>query len=249
MFNRKCHSSKIYLIISIFSRDSEDSLNYSSSLCFRDLLITEPANDMPSITRGVGRKASLETENNVSTSTMKLETDNNKSNAYARRGSDKSLGFSDDSLSNDSNHSNLSPQEPSCSSSGFKSVESRLSPDSLCETAKDNCEEYYELPLPNECSNLDTTHILELVKRTIDSNMPQKGFALLRKRNDVDDSISSVHDMSNLNLEYSSGLQIELQVLRNKDSTGNKGIKLRRISGDQYEYGKLCQQLITSLSV
>uniref|UniRef100_A0A182YP74 non-specific serine/threonine protein kinase n=2 Tax=Anopheles stephensi TaxID=30069 RepID=A0A182YP74_ANOST len=57
---------------------------------------------------------------------------------------------------------------------------------------------------------------------------------------------------SNLSLEFSGGLQIELQVYEgrnSKDSNTSKGIKLRRISGDQYEYGKLCQQLITSLTV
>lgn len=57
-------------------------------------------------------------------------------------------------------------------------------------------------------------------------------------------------DISNLSLEYSGGLQIELQIYggKCKDSC-NKGIKLRRISGDQFEYGKLCQQLISSLTV
>lgn len=65
------------------------------------------------------------------------------------------------------------------------------------------------------------------------------------------DSSFAVGESSNLSLEYSGGLQIELQVFegRMKDSHSGKGIKLRRISGDQNEYGKLCQQLITSLTV
>lgn len=57
-------------------------------------------------------------------------------------------------------------------------------------------------------------------------------------------------DISNLSLEYSGGLQIELQIYGgNCKDNCNKGIKLRRISGDQFEYGKLCQQLISSLTV
>ncbi len=109
------------------SKDSDDSLDGQSSITLQGLIISEPSSDMPSITRGVvGRKSSLEIEH--------------KQEIYERRGSDRSdkssLGFSDDSLSNDSNI--LSPgQEPSASS-GFKScdshsdhTESRLSPDSL----------------------------------------------------------------------------------------------------------------------
>jgi hypothetical protein len=87
---------------------------------FSEYLIREPSSDMPSITRGVGRKASLENENKqqnsqqqIVMSSVKIETD-----PYARRGSDKSLGFSDDSLSNDSNQS---PAQEVSHSSGFKS--------------------------------------------------------------------------------------------------------------------------------
>jgi hypothetical protein len=247
--------------------DSEDSLDgQHQTTSFQGLVISEPSSDMPSITRGVGRKASLENENNYNNhqqphhSNMKLET--NESSNYQRRGSDKSLGFSDDSLSNDSNHSNLSPvQEQSAmsASSGFKSagdsshqlsdlLESRLSPDSLCESRSDE----YELPLPHGCVHLDTTRILELVKKTIDSKMPPKGCVL---NNNISSSAmpstSNAEQTNNLSLEYSGGLQIELQVCegKNKDSNGGKGIKVRRISGDQNEYGKLCQQLITSLTV
>uniref|UniRef100_A0A182NJ75 Non-specific serine/threonine protein kinase n=1 Tax=Anopheles dirus TaxID=7168 RepID=A0A182NJ75_9DIPT len=294
--------------------DSDDSLNCchtaggsssatTSGLGFSGLLITEPSSDMPSITRGVGRKASLDTENNSSATTAssaKLDT-SDISESYVRRGSDKSLGFSDDSLSNDSNHSNLSPgQEPatvSVSSSGFKSADSnseqdsaaRLSPDSLCDSTKgggSSGDECYELPLPQECSSLDSARILELVKRTLDSTMPPKGcvYGHGNKRGNGAGGASSADTSaltdgafgtdraapqaaaacsgragtdadagSNLSLEFSGGLQIELQVYEGRTSKDNsntgKGIKLRRISGDQYEYGKLCQQLITSLTV
>ncbi|XP_062544542.1 uncharacterized protein LOC134211571 isoform X4 [Armigeres subalbatus] len=245
------------------SHDSDDSLNCKSSgLGFQGLLISEPSSDMPSITRGVGRKASLETENNSTSTSAKLDTDTSES--YARRGSDKSLGFSDDSLSNDSNHSNLSPSQEPSASSGFKSCDShseqdaRLSPDSLCDNKMDEC---YELPLPQECSALDTSRILEMVKRKIDSKVPPMGCVFYTQKSDPDggqlsrsemDSSLAMGESSNLSLEYSGGLQIELQVFegRMKDShNSGKGIKLRRISGDQNEYGKLCQQLITSLTV
>uniref|UniRef100_A0A336MN49 non-specific serine/threonine protein kinase n=2 Tax=Culicoides sonorensis TaxID=179676 RepID=A0A336MN49_CULSO len=231
--------SEITLVaLSDSSHDSEDSLegnNSKTTTSFQGLLITEPSSDMPSITRGVGRKTSL--ENETSKHESKLETD---VDTYARRGSDKSLGFSDDSLSNDSNLSPCGP-EPS-GSSGFHShseFESRLSPDSLSDRRLSD--EYYELPLPYDCSNMESSHILEIVKKTIDSKMPPKGFS------EATASTSSV-DASNLNIEYSSGLQVELQVFEGRTKE-NKGIKLRRISGDQLEYGKLCQQLITSLTV
>lgn len=245
------------------SHDSEDSLDAQSSMTMQGLIISEPSNDMPSITRGViDRKSSLEIEN--------------RQENYERRGSDKSLGFSDDSLSNDSNI--VSPgHEQSKSESGFKScdseiTESRLSPDSLSDSRRMS-EECYELPLPHECSDLDSSRIIEIVKQTIDLKMPPKCFIVHNSIQEMGNSASGSSntnstnsangaiasgcsdmpfslDISNLSLEYSGGLQIELQVYggKCKDSC-NKGIKLRRISGDQFEYGKLCQQLISSLTV
>lgn len=242
------------------SHDSEDSLDAQSSMTMQGLIISEPSPDMnmPSITRGtssIGRKSSLEIEHRQET--------------YERRGSDKSLGFSDDSLSNDSNI--VSPgHEQSVASSGFKSgdseiTESRLSPDSLSDSRRMS-EECYELPLPHECSDLDSSRIIEIVKRTIDLKLPPKCYTKCLEANnygsgggggmtgatsadgeDCSEMPFSL-DISNLSLEYSGGLQIELQVFNSKDNC-NKGIKLRRISGDQFEYGKLCQQLISSLTV
>lgn len=268
------------------SRESDDSLDTNNSndtmrrstsavtspgnggkiSMFHEFLIKEPSDDMPSITRGVGRKASLENEYNkqvnfpmASSSCVKVETDQ-----YARRGSDKSLGFSDDSLSNDSNQS---PAQEVSNSSGFKSTEEeRLSPDSLSE-CRGQSEEYYELPLPTECRNLDHGSIMEIVKKQINSKMPPKGFIVNKNEMDMRPGPSNQHhipeDMSNMNLEYSGGLQIELKICERgigggsgapgssaMDIAGSKGIiKLRRISGDQNEYGKLCQQLLTSLTV
>lgn len=240
------------------SHDSEDSLDAQSSMTMQGLIISEPSNDMPSITRGVVRKSSLEIEQ--------------RQDAYERRGSDKSLGFSDDSLSNDSNI--VSPgHEQSVASSGFKSgdseiTESRLSPDSLSDSRRMS-EECYELPLPHECSDLDSSRIIEIVKQTIDLKLPPKCFIVhnaIQEANNFGSSSTGAMtstngedcsaempfslDISNLSLEYSGGLQIELQVYGGKSKDNcNKGIKLRRISGDQFEYGKLCQQLISSLTV
>lgn len=233
----------------ITASSSDESLETQNSMTMQGLIISEPSNDMPSITRGVGRKSSLDIEN--------------RQENYERRGSDKSLGFSDDSLSNDSNL--ISPsQEPSGASSGFKSgdseiTEAPLSPDSLSDSRRMS-EECYELPLPHECSDLDSSRIIEIVKQTIDSKMPPKCFILHKMdsthamsngsvETESDMQLNSI-DISNLSLEYSGGLQIELQVYGGKCKDNcNKGIKLRRISGDQFEYGKLCQQLISSLTV
>lgn len=226
---------------------SEDSLDAKTSMTLQGLIISEPSSDMPSITRGVGRKSSLEIEH--------------RHDAYERRGSDKSLGFSDDSLSNDSNL--VSPcHDPSAASSGFKSgdseiTEAPLSPDSLSDSRRMS-EECYELPLPHECSDLDSSRIIEIVKQTIDSKMPPKCFVVHKMEPSQqagetfghDSEVPFSLDISNVSLEYSGGLQIELQVYGGKcKDQCNKGIKLRRISGDQFEYGKLCQQLISSLTV
>jgi hypothetical protein len=268
--------SEITLVaLSDSSRDSDDSLDTNNSndtsrrttstvttpgtgsrgiSMFHEFLIKEPSDDMPSITRGVGRKASLENEYNkhptcTIPATVKIETDQ-----YARRGSDKSLGFSDDSLSNDSNHS---PAQEVSHSSGFKSTEEeRLSPDSLSES-RASSDEYYELPLPNECRNLDMPmpSIMKIVRQQIINKVPPKGFII-----NADVGNHHVHeDASNMSLEYSSGLQIEVKICeRQIERAGtsmdpqlqSKGIiKLRRISGDQNEYGKLCQQLLTQLTV
>ncbi|KAM8714187.1 hypothetical protein ACLKA7_014342 [Drosophila subpalustris] len=278
------------------SRDSEDSLEpHTPVMSLQGLIITEPSSDMPSITRGIGRKASLDCDsgsaNHATTSCNASASASANAEAH-RRGSDKSLGFSDDSLSNDSNNLSPSCQEPSASS-GFKSDShsemgdhtecGHLTPDSMCDSRRMSDEMCYEVPLPHECSNLDSTRILEMVKQTIDSTMPPKGFVLHKGSISSEDSgaesrHSSASNASssevtanpnpmpaaaachyggeppttNLSLEYSGGLQIELQVCegRSRDHHGAaKGIKLRRISGDQFEYGKICQQLISTITM
>lgn len=240
--------SEVTLVaLSDHSHDSEDSLDAQSSMTMQGLIISEPSCDMPSITRGVGRKSSLEIENRQDT--------------YERRGSDKSLGFSDDSLSNDSNI--VSPgHEPSSASSGFKTgdSESRLSPDSLSDSRRmsEDCYQF-ELPLPHECCDLDSSRIIEMVKQTIDSKMPPKCFILHKMNASTQEMSEAVGNgsigsgevpfpLDNLSIEY-SGVQIELQIYGGCNKGINKTIKLRRISGSEFEYGKLCQQLISSLTV
>jgi serine/threonine-protein kinase SIK3 len=286
--------SEITLVaLSDSSRDSDDSLDTNNSndtsrrtastvttpgastgikgiSMFHEFLIKEPSDDMPSITRGVGRKASLENEYNkhqqaAATNSVPIcvKMDAATAEQYARRGSDKSLGFSDDSLSNDSNQS---PAQEVSHSSGFKSTEEeRLSPDSLSES-RASSDEYYELPLPNECRNLDVPSIMEIVRhQIINSKIPPN--RINQNRNECDGSnqhfFNTTDDATNMSLEYSSGLQIELKICERQansekagtSSTDNnhsasKGIiKLRRISGDSTEYGKLCQQLLTQLTV
>lgn len=281
--------------------DSEDSLEGHHSITFQGHLISPTlanASDHCSITTGVGRKLSLEIEQHHSQPPhhhlQHLPSQNH--HFEHRRDSDKSLAFSDDSLSNDSAQLSPSQENPSAaSSSGFKSggeshseatcfdhtdMSARQTPDSLSGisaastlAAHTTTDEYYEMPLPYECYNLDATQILEIVKQTIDSKMPPVGFVLHNHQQQSSDD-SSVQpngsaNVHNLSLEYSGGLQIELQVCNgrrtavidngppmttgNGDSgnqgLGNMGLKMRRISGDQSEYGKLCQQLISSLTV
>ncbi|XP_045770774.1 serine/threonine-protein kinase par-1-like [Maniola jurtina] len=108
-------------------------------------------------------------------------------------------------------------------------------------------QEYYEVALSTVCSQLDSHRIVELLKETINTRVPPQNIFV-----ETGDQIGK-HDDSEaltgfLNLEYSGGIQIELVVCENK-AKEKKGLKMRRISGDQREYGKLCQQLITSLTV
>lgn len=286
--------------------DSEDSLEGQHSITFQGNMVSPTyavAPEYGSITTGVVRKLSLEIDQHHGAHPHQHQQHHLPSQPHhhfdQRRDSDKSLAFSDDSLSNDSVQ--LSPGQdggPSAaSSSGFKSggeshseatcydptdLAARLTPDSLSGTAMlpgltTRDDECYELPLPYECYNLDATRILEIVKQTIDSKMPPVGFVLHQHQHQSESSqIGSSADPSgststhNLSLEYSGGLQIELQVCdgrrnaatadNNEPSTlgsgengsqvlGNMGLKMRRISGDQFEYGKLCQQLISSLTV
>lgn len=96
----------------------------------------------------------------------------------------------------------------------------------------------FEVELSEVCSKLQATDILEMLKRTINDQVPPK-FCVVKSESD---------DLSNkLSLEYEGGIQIELKIItKQKDS---KGLKMRRISGDHLVYNQLCQQLISCMTV
>lgn len=95
-----------------------------------------------------------------------------------------------------------------------------------------------EVPLSDEWSRLNSEDILDHVKRRIiHARAPPKGFIL---REEVEGS--------GLNLEYPGGVQIELRVCESEEREV-KGIKMRRISGDQLQYSQLYPQLISCITV
>lgn len=334
-----CLGSEITLVASS-SEDSIDSLE-NSKYHIPQFVISEPSDldNRPSITKGIGRKISQDTE--VHEKDMDIPSPK-EIECYLRRGSDKSLGFSDDSLSNDSANAS-----PNCDqnvqsmysnivsiSSGFSekggsfsenresfsdrgsfsergdygrsSISERsdfgrgsfsekgetprtsFSAQGMLGEVKEYCEdvymskddeeinriqrstmdlrlsdicrpddkipillspqkvscvqEYYEVTLSTVCSKLDSQRIIELIKEAINTRVPPRNIFVETSKCTDSDSLTGF-----LNLEYSGGIQIELIVCENK-AMEKKGLKMRRISGDQREYGKLCEQLITSLT-
>ncbi|XP_026734813.1 serine/threonine-protein kinase SIK3-like isoform X3 [Trichoplusia ni] len=372
-----CLGSEITLVASS-SEDSMDSLE-NTKYSLPQFVISEPSDldDRPSITKGIGRKVSQETEpaehKEVDSNTDKdTEMQSPKESVdetakylseelkYPRRGSDKSLGFSDDSLSNDSanvspnceqniqsiysnivsissgfseNRGSFSEHRESFSFSDRGSFSERgdfgrssfsersdfgrgsfsekgetprssfsaqgtlgevkeyyedvyMSRDNskhclekcdeetpsaeieklqrstmdlrlteicrpeeqkipiLLSPQKVSCvQEYYEVTLSTSCSKLDSQRIVELLKEAINTRVPPQNIFVETDQKDGDGTLTGY-----LNLEYSGGIQIELVLCENK-AMEKKGLKMRRISGDQREYGKLCEQLITSLTV
>lgn len=96
----------------------------------------------------------------------------------------------------------------------------------------------YEFQLSEVCSKLESTDILELVKKTINSQVP-KVCVLKTVSEEVSDKLS---------LEYEGGIQIELKIIDDKEKE-SKGLKMRRVSGDYLIYNQLCQQLISCMTV
>lgn len=92
-----------------------------------------------------------------------------------------------------------------------------------------------EVTLSDESSRLNSETILGRVKQIIDAQ------GLVFSRQEVDGS--------GLSLEYPGGVQIELRVCESEEKEAAKGIKMRRISGDQLQYSQLCQQLISCITV
>ncbi|XP_044740420.1 uncharacterized protein DDB_G0283357 isoform X2 [Chrysoperla carnea] len=95
----------------------------------------------------------------------------------------------------------------------------------------------YELTLSKGCAHLESTDILEIVKETINTQVPPKCF-VLSNDNNVNSGV----------IEYEGGIQIELKVCEDKIQE-SKGLKMRRISGDHLIYNQLCQQLISCMTV
>lgn len=215
-------------------------------------VISEPLENTPSITRGIGRKTSQEGEG-PSHCCEELQLQLRRSSCY-----------SDDSLSNDS--VSIGNQSPSSSSNtqsshAFEGDYRSRAVDSaqlkrelsnaggpaqnfqifqqlklkLGEPPPAGASGSFEFELSDFCSKLHANDILEMVKRTIHDQIQPKQLVSL---NDVNDRLS---------LEYEGGIQIELKVVEKpRDS---KGLKLRRISGDQLVYSQLCQQLISCMTV
>lgn len=265
------------------SEDSMDSLD-NNRIPIPSFIISEPSENLPSITRGIGRKVSQENES------RSLESEQVTDDFFPRRNSDKSSGYSDDSLSNDSlSIGNQSPSSSSNTQSShafdndirnrpvdrnfekmqinqeltnaggtknfqiFQNLKLNLGQTgTFCahDRKQRNASELYpvispsnlhknsgsfEFELSEVCSKLQSTDILEIVKKTINDQIPPK---TCFSSNDVSDRLS---------LEYEGGIQIELKVIdKPKDS---KGLKMRRISGDHLVYNQLCQQLISCMTV
>lgn len=269
-----------------------DSLENQKVPKIPSFIISEPSENQPSITRGIGRKTSQETE-----ASPKSETDNQQEEFFLRRNSDKSSCYSDDSLSNDSlSIGNQSPssssntqsshgrpldnayekmqitqelvnagpdkfqlfqnlnlnntlQEQQLPTGGFFYIKSppeneekiensnRPQPAAMAQANK-NPSGSFEIELSEVCSKLQATDILEMLRRTINDQVPPK-FCVVKSE--------SENLTQKLSLEYEGGIQIELRIVdKQKDS---KGLKMRRISGDHLVYSQLCQQLISCMTV
>lgn len=274
------------------SEDSMDSLDNQKPQKIPSFIISEPAENQPSITRGIGRKTSTESNSEH----QKFEEN---SEYYLRRNSDKSSCYSDDSLSNDSlsvgnfSPSSVSMQQPStesdfdirgtagtpinqnfekmqithpldnaeddtdtvldlsmphaapadpetrqqCTSSNLASALFNINQNLFDNSQKNSGS--FEMQLSEVCSKLEPNDILELVKQTINNQIPPKHCVTKSAEEDYSDKLS---------LEYEGGLQIELKICEDKQRE-SKGLKVRRISGDHLVYNQLCQQLISCMTV
>ncbi|KAJ8688389.1 hypothetical protein QAD02_024184 [Eretmocerus hayati] len=103
-----------------------------------------------------------------------------------------------------------------------------------------------DVTLPDESSRLKPEAILGWLRQIIDAHASPKGGVIFSKPVDTSEGGQYEHGLS---VEYpGAGVQIELRVYES-DHKEAKGIKMRRISGDQLQYSQLCQQLISSITV
>ncbi|CAH1118557.1 unnamed protein product [Phaedon cochleariae] len=223
------------------SEDSMDSLENHKLAKIPSFIISEPSDNSPSITRGIGRKTSQESEPKP----QEMEE------LFLRRNSDKSSCYSDDSLSNDSlSIGNQSPSSSSNTQSSYafdSDIRNRpidsyeklqldreltnasgaenfqifqsLKTDLDCRVPPTNLHKNsgsYEFELSDVCSKLHSNDILEMVKKTINDQIPPKT------------CLGPEEISDRLSLEYEGGIQIELKIVDTpRDS---KGLKMRRIS-------------------
>lgn len=281
------------------SEDSMDSLDNQRVPKIPSFIISEPSENQPSIVKGIGRKTSTESTDEMKFTPKSFTEDDQY---FLRRNSDKSSCYSDDSLSNDSlsvgnqspsssshyshlisdvdlntdrgtmnqnfenmqlnqeNFENFNVLDLSLNSEFAKRKESdasqTLSSDSLNQSSESNSfleknlinfdslqnsqnSNSFEVELSEVCSKLEPTDILEMVKQTINNQIPPK-YCILKPSEDICDKLA---------LEYENGLQIELKICEDKQKEGSKGLKVRRISGDHLVYNQLCQQLISCMTV
>lgn len=265
-----------------------DSLDNQKISKIPSFIISEPSENLPSITKGIGRKTSQENETETKFFSKPQEAEpltQCSDEFFLRRNSDKSSCYSDDSLSNDS--LSIGNQSPSSSSNtqsshtcdsdirqrpidtyeklqinqelsnaagtgnfqifqNLKLDACRLNDNS--NDANNACGQFqitdtnlhknsgsFEFELSEVCSKLQSTDILEMIKRTISHQIPPKT------------CLSSEDVSDRLSLEYEGGIQIELKVIDTPRES--KGLKMRRISGDHLVYNQLCQQLISCMTV
>ncbi|KAL3270959.1 hypothetical protein HHI36_021462 [Cryptolaemus montrouzieri] len=271
------------------SEDSMDSLENQKTSKIPSFIISEPSENLPSITRGIGRKTSQENDSfKVQSQQEASEQHHTPEEFFLRRNSDKSSLYSDDSLSNDSlSIGNQSPSSSSNTQSSHMDSDIRYRPldssthtrmqinQELINSGAENFQIFqkfhrygeaastqssssssgslgsaqsapargnlhknsgsFEFELSEVCSKLQSTDILEMVKRTIDDRIPPKN------------CVSSEMVCDRLSLEYEGGIQIELKIIdKEKDS---KNLKVRRISGDHLVYNQLCLQLLSCMTV
>ncbi|KAF7266508.1 hypothetical protein GWI33_020189 [Rhynchophorus ferrugineus] len=259
------------------SEDSMDSLENQKISKIPSFIISEPSENTPSITRGIGRKTSQEND-------QKPTIDDNFHQQHSedffrkRRNSDKSSCYSDDSLSNDS--LSIGNQSPSSSSNTQSShaFESDIRSRSI-DTLQLNRElsnaggqtENFQI-FQNLRMNLDdsTSRSPLTDNQTLQSNLHKNSgsfeFELSEvcsklQSNDILEMVkrtirdqcppkqlvSSEEVNDRLNLEYEGGIQIELKIV--DKHRDSKGLKMRRISGDHLVYNQVCQQLISCMTV
>lgn len=192
----KLSGSEVTLVAgSDTSEDSMDSLENQKIPKIPSFVISEPCENQPSITRGIGRKISQENEQQKTLfpSTVPMESTATSEEFFLRRNS----CYSDDSLSNDSlSIGNQSPSSGSNTQSSHQTYEDdKMQISHELENAgsaekfqifqnltldfdeDDNRhllvrnEPSFEVELSEVCSKLEPSDILEMLRRTINDQV------------------------------------------------------------------------------